>query len=283
MIRHRTRDGGFHHANIDGMIFLAIIVTLAAIALPQYLKIRDRRASLCLGNLLALADGKPPGKAVCPISDKAYAPGPDLVACPAPEKHLDSAPSLVRSKEGPWKVRQTLPSSAGRPIEYRDSRLEVKEQAGRVAVLVKPGAFARFFLAPLGFLILSVITIACLVAVFLSIRAREWFEGIVPFLVLPVAGGLAFLSMEWFATSHEWILERAGARVTRVDYFFGSRRSEQTISGCLGVVPTVATDGHRLQLVHPPNGEGARTTDLGLIPKDRLDVADWFHRALIGP
>ncbi|RPH49672.1 MAG: hypothetical protein EHM91_02870 [Planctomycetota bacterium] len=283
MIRLRTRDGGFHHANIEAMIFVAILMILAAVAFPQYMKVRDRRAATCLRNLLSLTDGKPPEKPVCPVGEKAYAPEPERVACPSPEKHLDTTPALVRSKQGPWQVRQTRPSSAGKTLEFRDSRLEVTESPGRAAVLVKPGAFVRFFFAPLMFLILLVVTLACLAKFFWMLWTRKWFDAIGPLFGMAVAGGLAFLSLTSFATSREWVLERSGARVTRVDYFFGRRTSEQPTTGCLGVVPTVAMDGHRLQLLHPPDEKGRRTTELGLVAKDRLDVAEWFHQRIAGP
>jgi hypothetical protein len=283
MIRLRTRDGGFHHAPIELMIVVIIIAILAAIAVPQYLKIRNQRPVTCLNNLLSLAEGQPPEKPVCPVSDKPYAPEPGRVACPSPEKHLDSTPALVRSKEGPWQVRQTLPSPAGKIIEFRNDRLEVTESAGRAAVLVKPGAFVRFFLGPLFFFILFAVTVGCLLKFVWMLWTRKWFDAIGPLFGFAVAGGLAFLSLGSFAASHEWVLERSAARVTRVDYFLGRRTSERTYSGCLGVVPTADTTGHKLQLIHPPDAKGSRTTELGLVAKDRLDVAGWFHQALIGP
>src|SRR5688572_16110534 len=105
------------------------------------MKVRDRRGATCLQSLLSLTDGKPAEKPGCPVGGKTYAPEPERVACPSPEKHLDTPPAMVRSPQGPWQLRQTLPSSAGKAPEFRDSRLEVTESPGRAAVLVKPGAF----------------------------------------------------------------------------------------------------------------------------------------------
>jgi hypothetical protein len=38
----------------------------------------------------------------------------------------------------------------------------------------------------------------------------------------------------------------------------------------------------RLDLVHAPDAEGRRVTTLGEVPANRLDLARWFNRALLG-
>jgi len=108
---------------------------------------------------------------------------------------------------------------------------------------------------------------------------RKWVDAIGPLFGSAVAGGLTFISLAAFAKSHEWVLERSGARVTRVGYSFGTRTSEQLRGGGADT----AMDGHKLQLLHPPDEKGRRTTELGLIAKDRLDVAEWFRQRIAGP
>lgn len=282
MVRLRTRDAGFHHTNIELMIVVAVIAIIAAIALPQYIKYKDQRAMTCLNNLLALADGKPPAKKTCPAGDKAYATGTGVAECPSPANHLESAPRFVRASTGSWSLKQTFPASE-QPISLRSARLEVQEKPGRASVLVKPGAFMRFFFGPLIVLIFTIGTVAGLVGFVGALWSKKGSEAIGPFFGMAVAGVLAFFLLKATLTSQEWIFEREGARATRVEYQFGRRTSETTFAGCLGVVPAVAAGGHRLQLIHPPDAEGNRLTVLGMIDEDRLDVAGWFNRALVGP
>ncbi len=264
------------------MIVVAIIAILAAIAIPQYIKYKDKRAVTCLNNLLALADGKPPEKTTCPASDKAYASGSGVSECPTPEKHLESAPRFVRASTGSWRLEQKFPPS-DKPLSLRGARLEVQEQPGRASVLVKPGGFMRFFFGPLIVLIFTIGALTGLVQFVGALWTKKWSEVLGPFFGMVVAGVIAFLLLKATLTSQEWILEREGARVTRVDYQFGRRTSQTTFAGCQGVVPATAAGGHRLQLLHPPDAEGNRMTVLGMVDEDRLDVAGWFNRAVVGP
>jgi hypothetical protein len=281
-MRHRSRDLGFGHHNTELLVVVAIIGIIAAIAIPTLLKAMDKRAETCLGNIATLTDGPLAKDTVCQVSGKPYAGG-DTPACPEPDKHLPGNPRLVRAKEGPWRLEQTLPPFSGTPVDFMHGRLEVKEHPGRAAVLVKPGGFARFFFAPLMCLIGTVVAALFTGAFFYHLWIRKWGDAVGPFFGALIFGVVGYVAMLGFALSHEWVVEREGARITKVEYFWGKRSSEKTLTGCLGVVPARGGGGYRLFVLHPPQPDGKRITPLEVIDHDRLDVADWFNRALRGP
>lgn len=282
MIRRRTRDSGFGHHHNDLFVFIIIVGILAAIAIPQFIKLMDKRATTCLGNILAQADGPLPKETVCPFSKKAYGGG-DVPSCPEPAKHLESNPRMVRPKDGPPRLEQTLPAYAGGPIELKNGRIEVQTHPGRAAVLVLPAKFARYFGGPVLLTLFGVWALVAAARFAWGLWKKNWESAILNFLGLAFAGGISTWLIMGFATSHEWVVERSGARVTRVEYLFGSRRSEHTLANCLAIVPAKAVGGHRLLIVHPPGPDGNRFTPMEMIPEDRLDLADWFNRALAGP
>lgn len=279
MLRRRARDlGHFHHPNIELMIFIVILSILAAIAIPQIVAMMEKRGPQCLEQLVAGTKGPLPADAVCPKSDKPYALG-DVVACPAPEKHLDSQPRFVRAKDGAWSLQQTLPAAAGAPVAFDSGRTTVHESPGRLAVHVVPGRVARWFLGPLFFVILVGMILTALVQAVTALAKRTWSDAGLPLLTVAILVPLTWVELLSFSSSHEFVLERG--RVTRVDYRLGKRHTEQVFDGCLGIVPTtpaLSSSARKLFLVH-----GGGITLLGPVAADRPDVAARLNRALGGP
>lgn len=271
MIRLRSGDRGFHHHNTDCFITIVILGVLAAIAIPSVLGYRARRGTTCLNHLVAAMDGKRPAGAACPYTQTAYA----AAACPAPSGHLDSSPRFVKTADGAWRLEQTLPAYAGKPLELGPASAEARGNS----IHVKPHGFTKYLLGPLLTLVLVAIWIVCAVWLGMAIKSREWPAAIFPLITLAAMSGFVYGASTSFAASQVWTFEKG--RVVRTDYLFGSRRGEQAWTGCLGVVPVPTSNGGRrgLQLVHAER-DGRRTTLLDTIPADRLDIAAWINKAL---
>lgn len=258
------------------LVSAAILGIVAGSVIPTILYQRARSPAACLGNLLAQAEGTLPRDAVCPISRKAYIMG-DVATCPDPDGHLESRPRLLCSKEGPWRLQQTLPPSSGRPVQLQKLLVDWKEHPGRATLLVQEPSPIRYIAAPL-------LCLFCAgAAVRFGLRARKGIAVAGNMAGVAIAAALGFASFMAVGESREWVLERADARLTRVTYAFGRELSRTTVAGCLGVVPTRSGNSHKLVVLHPPAADGSRMTSLGLVAGDRLDVADRLHRALLGP
>jgi hypothetical protein len=290
MIRQRVRDRGhFNHANPELMIVIAIIGVLAAIAIPNLIAWKEGRSSRCVEHLAALTNGPLPAGTVCPKSDKPYAVvkrgETDVIACPAPEKHLETAPEFVRTKEGDWRLRQTLPAYTGEAPEFGNGRLDVNQSPGRLSLHVQPAGFNRYFVGPLFFVVLSGIVLTCVWKVGAALWNRQWSALMFPAIAAAALGALDYLELKSFTSSTEYIFERSPSRVTRLEYFLGSRTSETVHPDCLGLIPTpgVGARPANLYLICSPKGEGRRAVPLDTIPAKRLDVAQWLNQTLLGP
>lgn len=284
MIRHRTSEAGFGHHHTEGMIIVAIIMIIAAVSLPQFLKLRDNRALLCVQALHGRLAGAADGAAECPFSKKPLAVArqsdAETVECPDPDQHLPSRPRFVRAKDGPLRLEQTLPAWSGKPVTM--SGLVVKETPDRIAIHVRSGWFVRYVVLSLLALVFVVLTGAIVAAIVVMSRDKDWGGVVKAVIGMAVTGGIAGVLIYGIGSSHEWVLEGQGATLTKVDYRFGRRSSEKAVQGCLGVVPVRKTGGAlQLVVIHPPDAEGSRTTPLGVFPEDRLDLAPWLNRTLL--
>ncbi len=284
MIHRRERDRGhFHHPNIELMIAVTLVAIIAAVAIPTFLKARAARGPNCLEHLLSLTAGSLPAGSSCPYSGKAYAGSPgDAVACPDAAGHLDSKPRFRRTPEG-WRLEQTLSAYAGGPLEFGDGKTEVEQAEGRTTLRTwKSGIFhhvaAWIFLIALGLPALFLFGLAAR----LLLKA-EWGAAGAVFAGAAVLAVLLALLLAAYTSRTSVVVDRAAATVTRVEHKFGRPWSTTTYAACLGVVPVPATSSGRrmLQLVHAPGADGKRTTPLEEVSADRLDLADWFNRALL--
>jgi len=283
MHRRDSERGSFRN-NPELTIVFVVTGIVAAIAIPIFLQYTSRKGRTCLENLAALTE-KPGEKKSCPACDKPYAVSStketETVSCPAPADHLSSSPRFVRAAGGAWSLEQTLPPYTGEPIEIRTSAVEIQETPGRTSVFVKPSFFSRWVTGGFLVLFLGILALvflgAALQALIKKDRATLWgglFAMTIPSVLLYFVAGSYF-------SSHEFVFETGSGRATRIDYVWGSRRTETLYKGCLGVVPT-GTAMLRLDLVHAPDAEGRRVTTLGDVSANRLDLARWFNRALLG-
>jgi len=290
MIHRRTRDlGHFHHVNLELLIFIAILGILAVVAIPSLTAYFEGRNSRCIEHLIARTNGPLPEGTVCPKGDKPYAivsrGEDDVLACPATERHLTTAPELVRSKGGAWRLRQTLPPYAGVAPELGSGRLEVNQSPGRVSLHVLPAGLNRFFAGPLFFAVLAALGLVAVGATGSALWKRDWGGAVLRAIGAVVLGGIGWFDLTSFASSTEFVFERSPSRVTRIDYFLGSRASQVVYAGCLGLIPApgIVARPARLYLVCSSESEGRRAVLLETLPAKRLDVADWLNRTLLGP
>lgn len=276
--RDRER-GSFRGANIELMIGIVILAIIAAVALPFFTNRAPKAATGCLDLLLA-----PKAGAACPASGKPYAAadvdGVRTVACPAPE-HLPSAPRLVRAKDGPWRLEQTLPAYAGGAVELAKGSAEVHESPGRLQVVERAPGFMRYGVGPVGSVVLLGLAVFGLVSAGIGARRKDGetlFGGLVG-AVLFTWGGLACLSSA--CGRREIVFERAEARVTVSKRLLGMTWSTKTHPGCLGVVPLPAFGGRALHLLYAADLATLRRAELPLLlPENRLDLADRLNRSL---
>lgn len=287
MIQRRTRDRGhFRGHNPELMIFIAIIGILAAIAIPQFLKALDSRATKCLGFLIAATDKGIPADTKCPKSGKVYAvarrDGLEIAACPAPEKHLDTAPTFERPKDGAWKLSQSLPAYQGGAIELGPGRTVVVESPGRLSLHLLPSKLNRHYAGPLFLTLTSVILLFSLGILIRALVTKNTDEMVGSGFMVVAFGIMTWMLVGGLGESTEFILERE--RVTRVDYHLGSARKRTVYERCLGLVPATPTAGSALKLflVHAPDAGGNRVTEVSSVEKDRLDIVARLNRTLQG-
>ncbi len=285
MIHRRERDRGhFHHPNVEAMIAVTLIAVIAAIAIPSLLNVRAARGSTCLDHLLSLTAGALPPGTACPYSGKAYATSPgELVACPSPADHLDSHPRFVRAKEGSWRIEQVLPAYAGGSVELGEGRTEVEQTEARVTLRTWKAGILHHVVSWIFLILLGLPALLLLGLAAGLLLKKEWSAAATASGGAAVFAVLVALLLGTYTSRTAFVVDRAAATVTRVERKFGRPWSSTTFAGCLGVVPVpTSSSGRRmLQLVHARDADGKQTTPLEGISADRLDLADWFNRALL--
>ena len=283
----RTRDAGHFggRPNPEVMVFIAVIAILAAIAIPNLINLMESKGRDCLVHLTQGLDGKRGKDAVCPKSDKPYEATPDRQACPAPDKHLESRPEFVRLKGGDWQLRQTLPPYKDQPVELDNGRTVVTRSPGRLSLHVLPARTNRWVFWPFFFLVMVGFLIAGLYLAGKALFTREYKSIAGGLFLIGLFGTVGWFQFRLMASSHEFVFEREGARLTRIDYHLGSVSGKTVYPRGLGVIPTTAVGlrPSKLYVIHDPDATGSRITSLDPIASDRHDIAASNNAAWIGP
>jgi len=167
MTHRRTRDrGSIYWRNPEILIVFVIVGILVPLLIVNVLHRLDSKGPTCIGHLARLRDQPLPKDTRCPKCGKPYAiahtADQDIIVCPASEPHLESKPEFVRSKGGPWRLKQTLTPYAGGEIEFSAGRSEVRESLGRMSIHLLPGRPYRYVIGPLVFAVLASISLAFL-------------------------------------------------------------------------------------------------------------------------
>jgi len=290
MIHRRTRDRGHfgNHASPVLLIFIFLMGVTAAIVIPLFAKSRPSLGSLCVEQLAGSLDKGPVPGSSCPACGRSYLvsvrEGADVLCCPAPEGHLETHPEFVRAKGDVWRLRQTLPPASGNPPEFFDWMTVVAASPGRLSLHLIPERSTRYFWGPLGVLVLGAPALL-LFGTFIAKIFRRDRDGRLACLVFAVALGTpAWFVLRNFSSSTELILERTGARVRVVQYWFGIPASEKVYEGCLGFVPASGSAGRapKLLLVHKPEAEGRWVAEFAPLSSDHVDSVREFNQVLTG-
>lgn len=256
-------------------IVLVIIGILAAIAIPQFAKQRDKQKDIrCLKNMIKIVIGTGSTNTVCSVSGEPYPSREEgVVSCPDPERHLKTDPRFVL-KGNQWTFRQNLPEFKGKTGQKISvsrgiilSPAIVRQLENKVLVEVLTRGWYRIaigFVLSLGILGLGIS--AAVDDKSVGTMAVALFIALIPF----------------YLTIHDKTIEipKGGNEIIISDLYFGKTFGLEVMSNVRAVCPiNLRGDDGRVVAIYTEEG---RLKHEMLFPakKDQLEVVSLVQQVL---
>jgi type II secretory pathway pseudopilin PulG len=278
-------DQGFGNL-IELLIPIFIIGIIAAIAIPAFVNMREKRPAAqdvkCIKTMMAIAQGSESTEVTCPVSELEYEPIVEdnqvSVSCPDPEPHLLSSLQVIDTDEG-LIFKQTLPElnyakSANRDIADRTVLADLEEA---VFVTEKMGWG--------GYLIVGLIILALLSSVIRSVMALvvgknpgKGLSIVFTWAIVCLIGGFFF---HWLFIKSEYRFSKSDGTVSIHNLYAGEKFSDPEIFNDIVALVPLRKGKERMSVaIFYETTEGIHHRKLFRMDNEKLEMVSLLNHAL---
>ena len=272
--------------HIESLVMVAIIGIVAAIAIPAFVNMREKRPAAkdvkCIKTMMAIAQGAESTEATCPVSELEYEPIIEdtqvSVSCPDPEPHLLSSPQVIDTDQG-LIFKQTLPElnyakSGNRDIADRTVLKDLQE----VVVVTEKMGWGGYLIVGLIMLALVSALIRGGTALVIDKNPGKGLSIVFTWAMVCLIGGFFF---HWLFIKSEYRFSKSDGTVSIHNRYAGEEFSDPEIFNDIVAVVPLRKGKERMSVaIFYETTEGIHHSKLFRMDNEKLEIVSLLNHAL---